>query len=80
MIKLICGILAIIMVFIIGYTVIGGVINLFHGYGIADAFIKSWSDITHLWGLIKQKVEADVEFPMANQNITWSYARASNPR
>ena len=80
MLRIIAAVLAIIMVFIVGYTVIGGVINLFHGYGIGESFARSWTDITTLWGLIKQKVEADVIYPMSNANITWSYYVASNPR
>lgn len=79
MIKIICAILAIIMVCLIGYTVVGGVINLFHGYSIGDAFAASWHEITHLWGLIKDKINADVVYPMTNSHITWTYAVASNP-
>jgi hypothetical protein len=80
MVKIIAAILAVIMILLIGYTVVAGVINLFKGYSIGDAFAASWNEITHLWGLIKEKVEADVIYPMANSNITWTYARASNPR
>lgn len=80
MIKLIAVILAVILVFAIGYVVIGGVINIFHGYGVLEAFQHSAHDITHLWGLIKDKVEADIVIPMTNSHITWTYAQASIPR
>ena len=77
--KILAAIIALVMVFLVGYMIVNSVINLFEGYPIGEAFSASWYDITHLWGIIKDKV-ADIEYPMTNSNITWEYAMASIPR
>ena len=75
--KILAIILGVIIVFTVGYMIVNSVINLFNGYEFGDAFHASWYDITHLWGLIKDKVDETVkEFPIANVNITWNTARS----
>jgi hypothetical protein len=75
--KIIAIILAIVLVVTVGYLIVKTVINLFNGFNLGEAFGASWWDITHLWGLIKDKVQEGVqEFPMANQQITWNTARS----
>lgn len=78
MLKIVAIILAVILILTAGYIVVKGIINLFTGYNFGDAFGAAWEDVIHLWGLIKSKT-ADIEFPMANANITWDYARAYVP-
>lgn len=78
-IKIIAIVLAAVIVITAGYMIVKTVINLFSGYNLGQAFSRSWNDIITLWGLIKQST-ADIEIPMANQYITWTYANASTPR
>lgn len=78
--KVLAIIVTLVVVFAAGYMVVNSVINLFNGYSIGDAIHASWHNITHLFGLIKDKVNADIVYPMTNSNITWSYAKADMPR
>jgi hypothetical protein len=75
--KILAIILAVVIIFAVGYVVVNSVINLFHGYNVGEAFSASIYDLTHLWGLIKDKTNETIqEFPMANSNITWNTARS----
>ena len=74
-VKIICIVLGIILVLTAGYMVVNTIINLFNGYDLSESINTSWYNLTHLWGLIKDKTTADIIIPMANSKIAWEYAK-----
>lgn len=74
-IKIVALVLSVVIVVLIGFTVVNTIVNLFEGHSIGEGLSDSWNSITHLFGLIKESM-ADIEIPMANRNITWTYAKS----
>ena len=76
--KILAIILAVVIALTVSYVIVKGIINLFNGYNFLEAFGAAARDITHLWGLIKDKTTEIIpeEFPIANKNITWSTSRS----